>query len=513
MGGTGADTTPTGIAVTPPRYDLLEQPWLPVRHGAETEMVGLRDLFRRAHEFEDLAVPVPPAAAGLQRILCAITARVTGLDRSMNWSDRQVDVLKDGRFDPAAIDAYYHRFLDRFDLFDQQRPWLQDPRLAAQCPKTSGVNKLVFDRPAGNTQVWFGHHTDASAVPLGTPQAAWYLVAQLYYGAPGMCTSRAVGTHQYRNMSAGPLRGAMSYHPLGSTLFESLVAGVPHPEDDGARSEDRCPWERDELPDPLGRPYPATWPGGILTGRYRHAILLVPALAGDEVIDAYLTWGQRNPPEDRPDPYVVHKRTKQGSWLRLPADSSRALWRDVDALLADNEDETRGSRRPSIMTDWKDLPDGEHIRVRAFGFHQDSQAKDYQWFTATTPPIVRWLVENDPEAANGIRGLREQAEIVGRRLDTILKAAWREMVSVTGGERPPEGPWATRAAGHYWSHAESVFWGHVERCSFDAARPAFLRLAHEAIEYAAGAHTSRRIVKAVVAAHRRLSTRPERKST
>ena len=493
-------------------YNLLDEPWLPVRRGIDTETVGLRELFRRAHEFEDLAVPVPPAAAGLLRILYAMTARVTGLDQPADWSNRQLDVLERGRFDPGAVDAYYDRFPGRFDLFDEQRPWLQDPRLAAECPKSSGVNKLAFDRPAGNTQVWFGHHTDAAAVPVSAPQAAWYLVAQLYYGASGRCTSRAVGGQQFANMSAGPLRGAMSYHPLARTLFESLVVGVPHPED-GASSEDRCPWERDELPDPLGRPDPLTWPGGMLTGRYRHAILLVPASGGGEVTDAYLTWGRRTAPEDYPDPYVVHKRSKQGSWYQLPADSARALWRDVDALLADNDDEARGSRRPTIMTDWKDLPIGEHGRVRAFGFDQDGQAKDRQWFTATTPPIVRWLEENDPEAANGIRGLREQAEMVGRRLETVLKAVWREMVNVTGGDRPPEGPWATRAAGHYWSQAEGVFWRHVERRNFDAARASFLSLGHDAIEYAAGAHTSRRIVKAVTAAHRRLSSRPTERKT
>jgi CRISPR system Cascade subunit CasA len=500
-----------GGPVTPPTYDLREEPWLPVRRGAETEMIGLRDLFRRAHELEDLALPVPPAAAGLLRILYAISARVTGLDRSVGWSDRQLDALDEGRFDGEAVDAYFDRFANRFNLFGD-RPWMQDPRLARQCPKASGVNKLVFDRPAGNTQVWFGHHTDTAPVPLAAPQAAWYLVAQLYYGASGRCTSRAAGGQQLANMTAGPLRSAMSYHPLGRTLFESLLAGLPAP-DDSTRPGDRCPWERDELPDPLGRPDPLTWPGGMLTGRHRHAILLVPAPDGRTVVNVYLTWAWRAAPEDRPDPYVVYRRSKQRAWYQLPAKSSRALWRDVDALLADNDDEDGRSRRPAIMTDWKDLRIAPQIRIRAYGFDQDGQAKDNQWFTATTPPVLQWLKENDDEAAYGIRELRMQAEMVARRLDTVLKAAWREMVNVTGGERPPEGPWPARAAGHYWSRAEAVFWGHVERRSFDLGRPSFLRLAHDAIEYAAGAHTSRRVVKAVTAAHRRLSARPtERRS-
>ncbi len=465
-------------------------------------MVGLRELFRHAHELEDLAVPVPPAAAGLLRILYALTARVTGLDSRAGWSDRQLDVLDGGRFDPRAVEAYFDRFADRFDLFGE-RPWMQDPRLARECPKPSGVNKLVFDRPAGNTQVWFGHHTDTAPVPVGSAQAAWYLVAQLYYGAPGRCTTRAVAGQQFANMTAGPLRGAMSYHPLGRTLFESLIAGIPSPED-SARWDDRCPWERDDLPDALGRPGQLTWPGAMLTARYRHAVLLVPAADGREVVDAYLTWAWRHPPEDYPDPYVVHKRSKAGTWYQLHADGSRAVWRDVDALLADYEDD---SRRPGIMTDWADLPIAEHVRVRAYGFDQDSQAKDRQWFTASTPPVLQWLSEKDPEAAHGIRQAHQQAEMLARRLDSVLKAAWREMVHVTGGERPPPGPWAAAACDYYWPRAESVFWTHIERRTFDTTRAAFLDLAHQAIEHAAGEHSSRRVVKAVTAAHRWLSTR------
>lgn len=47
--------------------------------------VGLRELLERAHEIEGLAVTVPPALAGLYRVLYALTARVTGLDRLRGW--------------------------------------------------------------------------------------------------------------------------------------------------------------------------------------------------------------------------------------------------------------------------------------------------------------------------------------------------------------------------------------------------------------------------------------------
>jgi len=33
----------------------------------------------------------------------------------------------------------------------------------------------VFGRPAGNTQVWFGHFSDTDPVPVATAEAVWHL--------------------------------------------------------------------------------------------------------------------------------------------------------------------------------------------------------------------------------------------------------------------------------------------------------------------------------------------------
>jgi CRISPR system Cascade subunit CasA len=481
-------------------FDLRTRPWVPVTVGAETVSVGLRELFSRAAEFDDLVVPVPPAAAGLWRILYAITARVTGLDSvgGPQWRRRQVQWLQRGAFDVGAVDAYLDKHGDRFDLFDSSRPWLQDPRLAAQCAKPSGVNKLLFGRPAGNTQVWFGHHTDAAPVPVAASDAAWHLIAQLYYGASGRCTSREVGGQKFANSNAGPLRGAMSYHPLGRNLFESMVIGVPPRSSAGDDSADMCPWERVELPDPLAAPLPVTWPAGLLTGRSRHAVLLVAAAGGEQVQDAYVTWATRHPAGQQPDPYVVRRQNEQGGWYQLPANGARALWRDVDALLADNTQIRR--YRPEIMTSVAEL--GADGRVRAYGFDQDGQAKDRQWFTALTPPVLGWLHERDRVIADGVAALTRAAEALGRRLSVVLRQAWQEMVGV----EDREGPWVGKATAYYWGRAEPLFWDLVRQRQFTAGARAYAQLGHAAIDHAAGSATGGpRLVRALQEAHRLLA--------
>jgi CRISPR system Cascade subunit CasA len=312
-------------------YDLLTKAWIPVSTGSGSELVNLRDLFVRAHEITDLAVAVPPAASGGLRILYALTARITGLDRPSGWTDKRLAVLKRGAFDPATVDGYFEPLLDRFDLFHPDRPWLQDPRLARECAKTAGVNKLVFDRPSGQNQIWFSHHTDTSPAALDAAEAAWYLLAQLYYGASGRCATRTVDGQGSSNTRAGPLRRAVSYHPIGRTLFETLVVGVPRTEQ--VASGDACPWELPGLPHPFAPAVPRS-PIETLTGPFQHAVLLVPDATGRCVVDTYLTWASRGRTERPHDPYVIRLRNrKDGTWYPARARGDRALWKDVEALM------------------------------------------------------------------------------------------------------------------------------------------------------------------------------------
>jgi len=491
----------TGDTPSPPSYDLLERPWVPTRKGATTEDVGLRELFVNASRIDDLAVPVPPAAAGLWRVLYALTARITGLDDPSlgrdvaAWRARQREVLDTGVFDPGAVMEYFDRHQQRFDLFGPM-PWMQDPRLADECPKAAGVNKLVMSRPAGQNQVWFGHFTDLDPEPAPAAEAAWFLLVQLYFGPSGRCSARTVSGVSEANTTAGPLRSALSYHPVGRNLFESLVIGVPAPAtattvNFGVR--DVCPWERDEPLNALGVPPPPTWPGAMLTARARHAVLLVPGAAGDTVTDAYITWAYRQPSPECVDPYVIRNRSREGSWYSRPADEDRALWRDLDALLLQNT-ATREVRRPAALDGFDDLPDdvAKAVRIRAYGFAQDGQTRDRQWFSEVTPPILAWLEERDPDSWRRIACARQDAEDVAHQLGSVCREAWRravsppDMESSRRREKAPPGPWARRATAWYWPQAERAFWRLVrDQSDSQGVRP-FVALARQAIDHAVG---------------------------
>ncbi|WP_405797435.1 type I-E CRISPR-associated protein Cse1/CasA [Streptomyces sp. NBC_01506] len=506
------------------RFPVDVRPWIPVFAGGATERVGFRELFLRASEFDGLAIALPPAASGLMRILCAMAARITGLYEAADsgeWFDRRYDLLEDGAgFNSKAVHEYFDRHVDGLWLHDPVRPFLQDPRLSAECSGSSGVNKLVMARPAGNNQVFFGHFSDAEQMALAPEEAVLHLIAQLYYGPSGQCTPRTVEGRRYGNTMAGPLRRVLSCHPVGRTLYETLVLGVPEPgtwPQAADRSADGCPWERTELPVPLSPPAPATGPLSMLTEQYQHAVLLEPGPDGDSVTDAVITWAFRYNRSACRDPYLIWDEKKDGTLYPRDAKAERALWRDLDSLVLLNR--AGGGRRPLIFDGLagEELPEPvfRALRVMAYGFDQDGQTRDRTYFSAVTPPLFALLNPSrtaaDSTLANGAKEAREAAEKAAWHLTAALRTAWRSYTTPFAEDRPEDrhgdrsagaqsgdsgmngmkgngkkgkgtGPWPEAALATYWPAAEERFWELLDAGDFAQAVPAFGRIALRAFD-------------------------------
>ncbi|WP_256220739.1 type I-E CRISPR-associated protein Cse1/CasA [Streptomyces sp. CC53] len=487
------------------RYPLDRMSWVPVTTKAGTTLrVGLRELFLRAHEFSDLAVASPPAASGLLRVLYAITARLTALDRMEDgpegWLDTRYALLEAGDgFDRARVEEYFDGCANGLRLYDEERPFLQDARLAHQCASTSGINKLVLGRPSGNNQVFFGHFSDDVPVPLPSEEAVLHLLAQLYYGASGQCTPRTVDGQKYGNTMAGPLRRVLSFHPLGRSLYESLLLGIPQPAEwplaDQKRA-DLCPWEAAWPLAALEPPKPSAGLMEMLTNRHQHAVLLRPAADGTHAVDATITWALRNNRPPLADPYLIWDESKDGTLYARRADAERALWRDLDGLVL----QERGgkNRRPLIFggLTGTQLPEEvfTHLRVVAHGFDQDGQTRDRSHFTAVTPPLCALLASSgessDVELALGVKEGRQAAEHAAWRLEKALRDAWRTYTLPFGDDKTPGrakkerggGPWSERALAAYWPAAEERFWELLDNEDFSHALAAFGGIALEVFD-------------------------------
>ena len=500
-----------------PTYDLASEPWITAHplSGSPPTTTGLRDLFLHAHEYADAELSFPPASSGLWRLLALFGARITGLDGCVDLADfaaLRAELLRSNRFDPEEVSGYFEEWADRLDLFGP-RPWLQDPRLGgaeAQSPKTSGINKLSWGRPAGNTQVWLNHTSDLDPRPLPTAMAVHHLVATLYYGASGTCTSRTANGVTASNTAAGPLRRSLSFHPVGRNLFESIILNIPFfPVEEGDEISE-TPWERDEPRDPTLPPEPGIGLAGVLTNQFRHAVLLHPSEDGSQVIDATVTWGTRSSREHqanhRPpmDPHQIYWINDEGDPSSLRADANRAVWRDLDALLRDRK-LAKGTKtqRPHLFDNLSVGLRGElknAVRVRVFGFDQDGQARDRQWFTATTPKVLRWLHEKPAElgdrtaAALALRRIKESntaAEEVGRALEGALDRTWKDSGLGGGSGKSAQAPWTGTGMSEYWSAAERRYWEIVHDDAADGPGNTFVTVALGVFEATTNAYRHR----------------------
>lgn len=493
-------------------FPLDEKPWLPVLWTVSAQQagevlpaaVGLRTLLERSHEISTLAITEPPAHAAVLRILYALTARVCGLDEDddgsgQDWSQRRFAVLDAGRLPADGIAAYLDTWAHRMRLFDAERPWMQDPRLAGQCdPKRSaGVNKLVPTRPSGNNHAWFTHVQDADPEPVPAAEAALSLLTWHYYGPSGRGSARTVNGTATASMKAGPLRGALSYHPEGGTLFETLLSGLIRPEPQVRRTQDRCMWEWEDLPDPDAAPPTVQGPCSRLTAVSQHALLLVPDPDDTTTVgDAFITWAYRDGRLPRDDPYLIWQVSQQGNPYPRPADAGRALWRDLDALLLLEPGGSAQARRPEVFAYGHALEVSDELErplaVRALGFDQDGQAKDRQFVAGVTPPVLDHADKDSPATQPAVGRLRRTGEMFGRRVEY---AARRACQLYTGEAKPKEAEaWVARAAALYWPQAEGEFWNRFAGLDRDgsaraeagldgaAARTAFQRIAERAYE-------------------------------
>ncbi|MFG2622993.1 type I-E CRISPR-associated protein Cse1/CasA [Streptomyces sp. NPDC048507] len=520
-------------------YSLIEEPWVPVRWrpdaagGPLPECVGLRELLLRAQDIAQLAVTDAPAHAALLRVLYALTARVTGLDSAgPDWSERREDILDEGRLPPGStggpgrpggVEGYFARWRERFFVFDPVggRPWMQDPRLARQCDpaNTAGVNKLIVTRSAGNNFSWFRHGTDARPDLPAVPEAVLNLLVWHYWGPSGRCSAREVAGVKTASATAGPLRTALSFHPEGDSLFETLLAGLVPAKTTDRPEQDLCPWEWEELPDPDAPPPLPHGPCSRLTARSRHALLLVPhndaaqptpspgpvsrpttpprpnepapgpaRLPEPLVGDAYITWAYRLPGAPRDDDFLIWQTSQQDNRYPRPADATRGLWRDLDALLLLKPAGSAQPVRPAVFRIAQEVTG--RLRVRALGFDQDRQAKDHQFVDASTPAVFDLAEERAPHTAPAVGQLRQLGETHGRRLERAVRRAWTAYMN---NPKSDAGSWLADAAGRYWPRAEREFWDRFatldrgqnpQEPGLDTteARKAFLRLAEEAYD-------------------------------
>lgn len=223
------------------RFDLLDEPWIPViREGAESR-VSLRDAVVRAHDIDSLSLSDGPQFAGLLRLLVALTMAAYGrpADRDA-WAARYAEQ----QFPVADLDNYIASVgRNCFDLFDPDRPFLQSAAVT-DAPKTNA--EILPHVATGNTPPIFSSDTKKAPRPLTSAQAACSLVGFMAVAVAGLGAPKAFEGSGWAGISFGGRVGQIGFvAPVGRTLFDTLLLNTPigvNPVGDAPQ------WQRTDLP-------------------------------------------------------------------------------------------------------------------------------------------------------------------------------------------------------------------------------------------------------------------------
>lgn len=335
-----------------PEYNLLDEPWIPVRllDGTIAD-VGLLELLRRTTEIADLACELPTQSIAIQRLVLAIAYRVAPPRDARDWA-RQWD---DGAPTEQMIE-YLERWRDRFFLFGGRFPFMQVADLRTAKDAVSGLEKLIADVPNGE-QFFTTRHGRALACIPPSEAARWLVHAQAY--DPSGIRSGAVGDPHVKGGKGYPIGPSWCGHlglvwlkgnDLDETLVLNLVptdaaqlCGVESSTEWGA-----CSWEVSEaesavrgdysLLDPSGTPRDITIPR-LLTWHSRR-VRLVGNREG--VTGVVLAQGDKLAPQQmhRYEPQSLwrystpqSKKFKQDVYMPRKYEAGRALWRNLPGTL------------------------------------------------------------------------------------------------------------------------------------------------------------------------------------
>ena len=445
--------------MTSPTYDLLAEPWIPViQDDGTAAMMGLRRVLHDADTLRALSGNTPLETAALYRLLLAVLYRALGTPTLDTWED----LWQQGRFPAQALDAYFERWHDRFDLFHPERPFLQwtDDRV-----KPKPIINLVPHMASGNNATLFDHHHEGQAIALSLDEAARALLVALTFGLAGLS-----GLPQ--KFTDAPWARGIVFLTEGDSLFETLMFNFLPAHHFGLGMDeafqDRPFWEAEHplLPHrtvPLGITDYLTWPNRVVRlhpeqdaqGKWLvRQVSLAPALALESTV-----W----------DPYKHYRIDDKRGRLVLRFQEGRALWRDSAVLL---QLQSRHQWAPRPLAWLADLADDEVLsgfaryRLMALGMANNQAKIDFYREEHLSIPR-EYLLE--PELVQQLAEALALAEATARALGKALNRLATLILSPTADDpegRQPDRKDVAHLTGHwggrrfYWAALEVPF-GHL----------------------------------------------------
>lgn len=373
--------------MTVPQYNLLDEPWLPVRFSdGSVRALGLLEVFRRSADITALAETSPPSLIAEYRLLLAIVHRALVRAHS-NWRDAdRVAWFRDG-LPVGELCDYLEAWRERFWVFHPEQPFMQVAVLASAeetRDKRKPWTQMSLASANGNTPVVFDHAVDTAPTAIPWQAAVAHLLGFLQFTPGGLVKTLRDAD------KAGALVNTAAVLPVGDHLAATLCLAL-HASPLPSQPEPDLPaWER--LPLTLielrGEPVLASGPNDRYT-RQSRAVLLQPE-EGGQVRWVRFAAGQALAEDPQsPDPMACFREGATGL-VRVSFTEGRAVWRDLPALLPAPQTAGAGGFRAAKVVD---AAAALHARLGRSRGHQPLLVAG---LASDKAKLLRWRVEQFP---------------------------------------------------------------------------------------------------------------------
>lgn len=440
-------------------FNVLDQPWIPAAalDGSET-MLGIRQVLSRAHELREICSASPLEEYSLYRFLGLFL-----MDALRPESEEDIeDLLEEGRFCPERIEEYISACKEEgvsFDLFDEERPFLQskfDPEMDKESKRPT---VLDFTRASGNNHTHFDHDQSALTV-LPSDRAARLLLTNYLF-----CTAAAQG-YPSSVYGAPPYFGVIQ----GSNLFETLVFTLV-PLDRIGISFDSPPvlWRRKTAVIPKQEVGKTSWLQGMLFPARR--IHLIPDEEGN-VTAVHLRQGENyvNKTGWR-DPYITYRRGKDGFFPMRPS-AERAIWRNLSDIV-----DVPGGQASQLLTLYRTPQRRDAVSLMLYGVEtsQASYLGIYRHNLSFPLSLTR-----DPATVDCLRLCIRAVE----SLASVLRKSLSNVDSLSDAA-------ASLAVQQYYQKCEARFWQLCDRAAAEKpGKDAYIAYCEDVSAYANEAFSS-----------------------
>ena len=404
------------------QYNVLTEGWIPVETlDGKSKLVGILEVLIHAHEIRCVKAASPLVTYGIQRTLIALLIDAF----RPSDIDALAEIISKGKFDETTLNGYIEECIvegSSFNLFDENRPFLQNKFDGKLDTKISFINKLFLEIPEGNNHAHFVHRMESER--FFTPAECLQALCSLTAFATNC------GTNAYFSINGAP---PIYFLYAGKNLFETLSASMIAESEHRGILLDNPPivW-RNFVEVKQGEQVAKTSLLYGLTCQPRR-VKLIPMKQDGHILvkEMYYSigWNFKGLPNWK-DPHVVYIYDKKGNYS-LKAREGRAIWRDLGNIMNTNSS-------PQILNKINEKFDMDVniVLLNSFGIVGNFKGPVFavnSWFEESLNLDTRIL--NCESKLSFVNSVQSKIEDINSVLCRILKKSIKQLQGQKGSDK------------------------------------------------------------------------------